>query len=261
MPAAIDDAPSPDEIPDLDPDRSALFLDFDGTLVDLAETPDGVTIPGDLTGLLTQLHSLLSGRVALVSGRPIKDLDTFLPGFPGPVAGGHGAEMRVNGTTERHPFAGSDGFADLLSRTTEIAENNPGTLLEEKPTGVVLHYRRNPADKPALEDALHAILADHDILELHHAKMALEIKPASVGKGSATQTLLAEFSAAHGVFIGDDATDEPGMETVQSNGGFGIKVGDGPTVARHRLPHPTATRALLQRWERTLTDTRAPATP
>ncbi|MFQ6549954.1 trehalose-phosphatase [Aestuariibius sp. 2305UL40-4] len=258
MPAAINDAPNSDEIPDLDPDRSALFLDFDGTLVDLVDTPDGVSVPPDLSGLLDRLHAALSGRLALVSGRPIKDLDSFLPGFPGPVVGGHGAEIRVNGSTERHPFAGSDAFTDIRIRATRIAEDHPGTLLEEKATGFGVHYRRNPADQPALEQALQAIIADHDDLELHQAKMALEIKPASVNKGAATRTLMDHFSARHGIFMGDDASDEAGIEEVQSNGGFGIKIGDAPTVARHRLPDPVASRALLKRWHITLSGAETP---
>ncbi|MFQ6551423.1 trehalose-phosphatase [Aestuariibius insulae] len=234
--------------PSLDLKTASVFLDFDGTLVDLADTPDGVSVPDDLPALLQDLYNALSGRLALVSGRKISDLETFLPTFPGPMAGGHGAETRIDGNYSAHPFSGSEGYDQMLASLEQIVSDHPGSLLEEKPTGAVVHYRQVPDKRETIGKALASIMERHKDLELHQAKMAFELKPSDVDKGEATLDLWKHLGGNIPVFMGDDASDEPAMDLVQKHGGFAIKVGDGDTIAHHRKPDPASIRALLRSW-------------
>ena len=231
--------------------RMAVFLDFDGTLVDIAETPDAISVPAPLEGVLAGLLDATSGATAIVTGRAVETIQERLPGFSGPVAGGHGADVLLpGGRHHRHPVTGSDALIALIARVEKAAEATPGFLAEVKPTGAVLHYRKVPDAGDEARAIMEALATTYPEFELHPAKMAWELRPHDVGKDIAVERLMsgAPFAGRLPVMVGDDATDEAAMEIALSLGGTAIKVGEGATVAPHRLPDPAAVRALLTRW-------------
>ena len=226
--------------------KTALFLDFDGTLAELAAQPEAVKITPDLVLILTQLSIQLGGALALVSGRPLKDLDGFLAPLQLPVAAEHGAQRRtVSG--ELICLAAPD-LRNITSRLTAVANEYSGLRLEIKSATVALHYRHAPELEPlCLEVMLEAVSATPG-LELLRGKCVIEIKPVGISKGSAIRSFMAEapFTGRLPLFAGDDLTDEAGFTAVQLLGGEGIKVGEGATFAHYRCPTPVAVRQWLQ---------------
>ncbi|MBM3603769.1 MAG: trehalose-phosphatase [Alphaproteobacteria bacterium] len=229
------------------PQDAALFLDFDGCLVEIAARPDAVVVSAALRDRLERLHVRLDGALALISGRDVADLRKHLVDFPGIVAGSHGSELspapgRIE-TLHEQPLD-----APLLHRAAhELAAPHPAILVEEKPHGVAMHYRNDPSLQDFVEDAMQRLAARHPQLVLQPAKMAIELRPGGVGKDTALARLMerAPFAGRVPVFAGDDTTDEPAMAEAQSRGGFAIKVGDGHTAAHHRLANPDALAAWL----------------
>lgn len=230
------------------PERAALFLDFDGTLVDIADRPDAVVVPPGLPGLLERLAARLDGALAIVSGRPLEQLDALLPA-PLALAGDHGATLR------RTP-GGAAEWPDLPSppaawrrRIEALAAQHPGALVEPKRHGFVLHYRLAPEAGPPGRALLEAMIAGNGDFALMPARMAWEVKPAAVSKATAVTGFMARppFAGRSPVFIGDDVTDEAGFSTVQELGGVGVKIGPGASVAWERLPSPAALLAELER--------------
>lgn len=224
----------------------ALFLDFDGTMVDIAPQPHAVHVPEPLLLVLEDLHDYLRGAVAVISGRPIAQIDEFLSPLQMAVAGVHGAERR-----------GADGQVHLLDThpldeveeaARALAAEHPGLLVENKRGSLALHYRQRPELEAlclrAMQDAVNASPG----VTLMRGKMVVEAKPGGASKGHAIESFLAEppFAGRTPVFIGDDFTDEVGFSTVQRLGGLGIKVGDGATVAWQRIPDPTTLRLELE---------------
>ncbi|MFN3273868.1 MAG: trehalose-phosphatase [Paracoccus sp. (in: a-proteobacteria)] len=224
------------------PDNAALFLDFDGCLVEIAHRPDAVVVTPALTDRLLRLHDRLDGALALISGRNVADLRGHMPGFPGIVAGSHGAEFsprpgRIDAAHEADFDVGA-----LHRAARDLAAPHPAVLVEDKPHGVAMHYRSDPALRGFVEETMARLAADNPGLALQPAKMAVELRPQGVGKNDALARMMtmAPFAGRVPVYAGDDTTDEPAMAEAQAQGGFAIKIGDGPTVARHRLPDPAA---------------------
>lgn len=237
--------PPASSVPDL-PANAALFLDFDGCLVEIAPRPDAVVIPPGLPERLARLHGRLGGAVALVSGRDIVDLRGFLPDFPGAFAGSHGAELSLDGQLIQKTH-GVDLDVDSLHRAAAAAvADSPAILVERKPHGVALHYRADPSLRPVVEEVMAQLADAHPDMVLQPAKMAVELRPSGTGKDGALDRLMAipPFAGRVPVYAGDDLTDEVAMAHAQAHGGFGIKIGEGETVARHRLSDPAA----LARW-------------
>lgn len=225
----------------------AVFLDFDGTLVDLAATPDAVVVAPGLIQVLASLADRLQGRLAIVSGRPIAQIDAMLAPLKLPVAGVHGAERRdYNGQLHIATAPSLEG-ALLILRALVMAHD--GLLLEEKRGALALHYRLAPGLRPQCEAAMAAALAAAPGTVLLHGKMVLELKPAATNKGSAVAEFLQEapFKGYKPVFVGDDTTDEAGIAYAQQLGGIGVKIGAGPSAAQARLVSPQALHALLAR--------------
>lgn len=224
----------------------ALFLDFDGTMVDLAPHPHAVHVPEPLIGVLRDLQDYLRGAVAVISGRPIAQIDDYLTPLRLPVAGVHGAERR-NAAGEMillntHPLDHVEEAA------RELAALYPALLVENKRGSLALHYRQAPELEETCVHVMQAAVAESPGVTLLRGKMVVEAKPGGASKGRAIEDFLAEppFAGRTPVFIGDDITDEVGFSTVQRLGGLGIKVGDGSTVAWRRLADPPALRRELE---------------
>jgi len=216
-----------------------LFLDLDGTLLDLAPTPTSVVIPDGLVDDLRRLRDRLGGAVAIVTGRPLEDVDRMLAPLRLPVAGNHGASARLpDGTTQTlAPVALLP--PDWLPRAQAACTPWPGTLVEPKPYSLALHYRLAPDRERDILD-LAAVLAaerpeDYEILKAHYA---YELRPRQASKGLALERLmeLAPFNGRVPVFIGDDVTDESGREAARRLGGIGLDVAPtfGGSAARVR---------------------------
>lgn len=220
----------------------ALFLDFDGTLVDIAPEPGAVVVPCGLVPTLSALQQYLGGAVAVVSGRPIREIDQYLGPLRLPVAGVHGAERRAaDGAVDllpTHPLDAVERAASIL------AARYPQLLVEHKDSSIAVHYRAAPELEQECLDAMQEAVERSPGLTLLRGKMVVEAKPGGATKGSAIEAFLREgpFAGRLPVFVGDDVTDEGGFAAVQRLGGLGVKVGEGPTVAWQRLPTPGALR-------------------
>ncbi len=225
----------------------ALFLDFDGTLVDIAARPESVVIPTGLVDTLARLKQRLDGAVAVVSGRPIAQIDRFLDPLVLCVAGVHGAERRrADGSLVRLPVQPLHAVEEAAAA---LARAEPRLQAEAKRGSLALHYRQAPELGPLCERTLAAAVARTPGFTLLRGKMVVEAKPAAASKGRAIEAFLREppFEGRTPVFIGDDVTDEAGFTAVQSLGGLGVKVGEGPTAARERLASPAQMRDEMER--------------
>ena len=214
---------------------AALFLDFDGTLVELAATPGAIRVPAELPGLLSLLARRLGGRVAIVSGRSIEDLDRHLGPSRLAVSGSHGLELRLADGTYI-PVETPEWLGPARLQIADFA-SSAGLLVEEKPSSLALHYRNAPEREGEVMALLSAI-AERRRLVVQRGKMVAELRPPGADKGDALRRLMAEpqFASARPLFVGDDLTDEDGFAAAASMGGGGILVGQArQTAARWRL--------------------------
>lgn len=208
--------------------EAALFLDFDGTLVEIAATPGAVRVPDFLPRLLQRLALRLNGALAVVSGRSLRDLDHFLP-VPISMAGDHGATLRP--VPDQPPEGPVLPYPppEWRDRAAALVAHHPGALIEDKDHGFVLHYRLTP-ELGAEAAALMAGLAAEQPLAftLLEARMAWELRPRGPSKATAVHALMARapFVGRVPVFIGDDVTDEEGMAAARSHGGHGWRLQD-----------------------------------
>jgi trehalose 6-phosphate phosphatase len=224
----------------------ALFLDFDGTLVDIAPRPEAVFVQPSLVTLLQALQQHLAGALAIVSGRPLAELDQLLAPLKAPTAGVHGAQRRgADGALHQVVLPMLDSLA---SEADALALSTPGVLVERKAGALALHYREAPQWQKVVEAWMREAVHRCPGVELLFGKQVVEAKPAGATKGRAIRDFLREppFTGRRPVFIGDDVTDESGFAEVQLVGGIGIKVGEGDTAAQHRLAGPAALRTWLQ---------------
>ncbi len=225
---------------------TALFLDFDGTLAELAPSPAEVRVAPDLVPTLWALAERLHGAMAVVTGRPIDQIDGFLSPLMLAVAGVHGAQRRIPG--EAVETLAAPPLDAVVAAAEALARQHPGLLVERKAVAMALHYRQAPELEGLcllkLAEAVEFVAG----LELIHGKMVVEVKPAGISKGHAIEHLMrqAPFTGRQPVFIGDDETDESGFDVVQRLGGYGIKMGEGSTIAHHRMADPASLRLWLQ---------------
>ena len=223
--------PSPDLI-----EGAALFLDFDGTLVELADTPDAIAVPAGLVPLLERLRRRLDGRLAIVSGRSLADLERHLPLHGIAFSGSHGLELQLADGT-RLPLSVPIGLDDVRVRVEAFAAAMPGLLVEEKPAGIALHYRLAPDEGPRA-DAFIAALAKERGMAVQRGAMVVELRPTGATKGDAIKAFMTEpeFAGARPLFMGDDLTDEHGFAAAAALGGAGILIGpERESAARYRL--------------------------
>ncbi len=233
----------------LKPRNLCIFLDFDGTLVELAATPDGIHVPSGLHGLLTRLHHRVEGRLFIVSGREVSTLKRFLPLYRGDMFGAHGAESWRDGRLERHRLVGSHVVTQVQDAARQAVGSIEGLTLETKDTGAVFHYRGAPQAEDAAHEAAGRIADAADGMALHASKMAFEIRPSDVSKADAvTQVMASQPGHIRPVVVGDDTTDEEAMAVANDRGGVSVRVGAGNTCAMHRLPDPAAVIAVLAHW-------------
>lgn len=224
----------------------ALFLDLDGTLIELAATPDSVVAPPGTAQRLEKVRDALAGALAIVSGRPIAELDRILHPFRSAAAGLHGLEWR-----------GADGIREATSFDSQVldparkalaafAAQRPGVLLEDKGASLALHFRRAPHQAKEASDVMESCEAAIPGVHLQRGKMVIELKPDHSGKGTVVQHLSESppFAGRLPVFVGDDLTDEDGFRAVNDLGGWSIKVGPGQTIARSIMPDVSA----VHRW-------------
>jgi trehalose 6-phosphate phosphatase len=227
----------------------ALFLDFDGTLVEIAAAPDLVRVAPELSHLLGAIADLLDGSLALVSGRPLDDLDRLLAPFSGAMAGQHGRERRrSDGSVLRSPVP--PALARAAPMLADFAERYPGVMLEDKGGTLALHYRQAPSLEAGCREHVRRVVeASGGALKSIDGKMVVELMPRTAGKGQAIAAFLAEppFKGRMPVFVGDDSGDEEGFVVVDRLGGIPVHVGVGPTAARHRLADVAEVLAWLTR--------------
>jgi trehalose 6-phosphate phosphatase len=225
----------------LDFDRWALFLDIDGTLIDLAATPDGIVVPPDLPGNLDAVSRKLGGALALVTGRALPYADRLFEPHRFPIAGLHGAERRTaDGTVER--VTTTTQFEALKARLAVDTAGWKGVLIEDKGAAVAAHYRQAPELQLELEELMEQAAAEAGSeFALQRGKMVIELRPARASKGEALRTFLSEppFVGRLPVAIGDDLTDEAMFKAANGLGGRSVRIGD---IA---LPDGSATQATM----------------
>ena len=249
---AMDSLPAPPRPP---LERTALFLDVDGTLVEIAPTPEAVIVPPDLVPLLRQVHAAMDGALAIVSGRTIAMLDRLLGPTGLPAAGVHGGEFRIDPdgvVTEATPPLPASLLDRAWTIINDLKRRWPGVRGEDKGPAFAFHYRLAPDAQPTLQAAIEALdLGDDWEVLAGHA--ILEIRSRGQSKGAAVRRLmtLPAFAGRRPLFVGDDRTDLDGIRAAAALGGAGIAVnGLQAEGARWALHDPQAVRT----WLRSLVD-------
>jgi trehalose 6-phosphate phosphatase len=213
-----------------DPANWALFIDFDGTLVDIAPTPDAVEVPPELPAVLAGARDALGGALAIVSGRRSADLDRFLTPFRGVFVAEHGIDCRLADGTRVAPPRLPHLPVAWMHRLRALARQHDGILIESKSHGVTVHYRLAPEAESVVHRTMEAMAAERrDDYALLAAKMAYEIRPRGATKGTAVAHLLemAPFAGRAPIYVGDDETDRDAFPVVEGrNGGAALWVPD-----------------------------------
>jgi trehalose 6-phosphate phosphatase len=221
-------------------DRAALFLDLDGTLAPIVATPEEVVPDPRRTAVLARAQAALGGRLAVVSGRTVEEVDRILESCCPHVAGIHGLDLRLK--TGRVAADPHPALEDATGVFAAVSNARFGVRVEPKPLSVALHYRQAPDAEPAITE-LAERLADATGLKLQRGRMVVELKTPGADKGDAVRRFMSQdaFAGAIPVFVGDDLTDEAGFAAALSLGGFGVLVGrERRTHAVGRLESPAA---------------------
>jgi trehalose 6-phosphate phosphatase len=260
LPMTQEMSPEDDEAPDAVPvpsslvphlSETAVLLDVDGTLLDLAPTPREVWVPPGLAKTLQRLHKRTNGALALVSGRSINDIDLIFAPDQFPAVGGHGAEMRIEADSELVAAHAPPMDKELKRRLAAIARLSPGILLEDKGYSLALHYRLAPHAEKAIYAAVSLIRADlpNAPIEVLPGKLVCEIKHSGFTKASGVMELMRHepFKGRRPFFIGDDVTDESVFAIMPDIDGLAFSVGrrargvaghfDAPSDVREFLAH------------------------
>ncbi|MFN4141753.1 MAG: trehalose-phosphatase [Aestuariivirga sp.] len=224
----------------------SLFLDFDGTLVDIAPRPQDVTVNSRLSRLMSSLVSRLEGRVAIVTGRPLEELRQLFKGPEFAVAGSHGAELSwMDGRIRRPTEARLDD--ELLAQVGSLEASHPGVIFERKPFGLALHYRLAPQAEHACRQLAQRLAEERGFI-IQNGKKVIELKAVPYHKGDAVDAMMREppMAGTFPVFVGDDETDEAAFLAARRHGGAGILVGPlRPTSANYHLADVGQTLAWL----------------
>lgn len=227
----------------------AIFTDFDGTLVDIAERPDQVQVSSGLTDQLDQATRDFDHAFAVITGREIADIDRFLAPLQLPVAGAHGSQRRrADGSMEELDQSLVHGAEQIARAVEPLLQAHPELLIEPKAGAVALHFRQAPDLGEMCRLAMEEALTAHPEFSLVPGKMVFEARPAGFDKGAALRAFMEEepFRGRIPIFIGDDRTDEDAFRAAQELGGIGIKLGAGETSARMRIADVASVHALLR---------------
>jgi trehalose 6-phosphate phosphatase len=240
-------------VPPVDLDGVALLLDVDGTLLDFAPTPREVFVPPTLREALRSLLERTEGALALVSGRPIEELDLLFAPLQLPAAGGHGAEIRVSPLGHISRAGAAPLGTEVKRRLATIAAIAPGIILEDKAFSLAIHYRLAPEQEETVRDAVLAICEDiGSAVEVLPGKYVLEVKSGGFDKGTAVRQLMAHppFRSRRPVFLGDDTTDEAAIGVMPEFDGVGVSVGRMMAGAQACFDTPQDVRTWLQELAR-----------
>ncbi len=233
------------------PQSCALFLDIDGTLLDLAAVPDGIVVPPALPAALDAVSQRLGGALGLVTGRALAYADGLFAPFRFPIAGLHGAELRrPDGSVARAETTAA--FEALKAELRKATENLDGVLVEDKGAAVAAHYRLAPERQAEVEPIMERLLSKAGPnWTLQRGKMVLEIRPANADKGHAVEAFLSmpPFTGRRPIAIGDDITDEAMFRIANRYGGHSVRVGPpSETAAALTLPSASAVRELIAQF-------------
>lgn len=228
----------------------ALFLDVDGTLLEIEREPGAVHVPARLCEILADLEEALDEALALVSGRSLQQLDQLFSPLRLSAAGLHGLERRNLRSEVVRAKLEPAALEAARARLSAFADRHEGVLLEDKGLTLALHYRNAPEQQSAAARAVgEAVAASHGALGLLEGKMVYELKPPGCDKGQAIAAFMREapFAGRQAVFAGDDVTDEAGFAIVNQLSGLSIRIGvdDRSSAARHGLDDVSAMQAWL----------------
>ncbi|WP_260926845.1 trehalose-phosphatase [Novosphingobium sp. 9] len=229
--AAVADLPPPPPL--TVSSETALFLDFDGTLVEIADHPDLVRVPEDLGARIEALSRRLEGRLAIITGRSIQALEALLGPLDVAIAGSHGGEFRETGTSAVVPLA-----EPLPARAVEglraFSEANGGLIVEAKPFGVAVHTRTHPHLLDQLIELTESLAAELGI-KTKRGKQVVELVMPGSDKGSAVDKFMSLplFAGTKPLFLGDDVTDEDAFKVMERHGGAGVLIGPPRATAAH----------------------------
>lgn len=231
----------------LHPHEVAIFLDFDGTLADIADDPAAVAVPRQTIDALARLEKVTGGAVAIVTGRPISEIDHFLSPLNLPIAGVHGLERRgADGSMSSVPTdeRALEGVAESLER---YRDRNEGIFIERKQGSIALHYRKRPELEAASKTAVHEAVNGNAGLHILNGKKVIEIKAGKATKADALKAFLKEppFNGRIPLFAGDDVTDEDAFLAIADDRGVSIKIGEGETAAAYRADSTESFRSWL----------------
>ena len=225
----------------------ALFLDFDGTLAGLQDNADTVSLLSGMDDVLVSCADRVGGALAVLSGRDLGDLSKRVPSGLWRF-GNHG--LRRAAPNEAPASTIAHAPADLVAALQILAKSHPGVQLEPKGPVLAVHYRAAPDVAHELGEALNRAIEPFADYSLQHGKMVYEAKPSAANKGACLTDAMssAPFNGRRPVMIGDDTTDEDAFSAAQSLGGLAVKVGEGPSVAHHRLASVADVHALLREF-------------
>lgn len=227
--------------------RTALFLDFDGTLVDIVARPDAVAVTEATRTAIATIAEYTDGALAIVTGRDIATIDAFVAPLRLPIAGVHGFTRRDAMGKVQMPEIDGELLDKLKEGLNLLCGEHEGLLLEEKAGSVALHFRARPELEDACIAAMERIVDGAGGFRVSRGKMVVEARPEGANKGAAVTAFMSEapFAGRVPLFAGDDVTDEDAFETVNAVGGISIKVGEGVTAAAFRAPTTAAFVAWL----------------
>jgi len=231
--------------PPLDVSATALFLDLDGTLAPIEARPDHVVADAGRTALIKAAAQRMGGRLAIVSGRSLADLDRILEGAVPAAAAIHGLVRRTaaGGVLSRPPHPGLNTARVMLDRLAD----RPGILLEDKALGLAVHFRKAPEREAEVTELCRRVAATTGLV-LQLGSMVAELRTPGADKGASVRAFMVEapFAGATPVFVGDDLTDEDGFAAAAELGGYGVLVGEPrKSAARYRLADVDAVLAWL----------------
>jgi len=246
--------PPPPSTLRLDLDHTAIFLDVDGTLLDIAPTPLEVRVPQHLSLALERLSARMGGAIAFITGRPVAEIDRIFHPLRMPAAGGHGAEIRLTPKDNIHRSRIATLDDELREDLTRIGELDSGIIVEDKGFSLAIHYRQAPQfGREVMEHIVHICRSERcESLEVLPGKLVVEIKPSGYDKGTGLRELMSNppFAGRRPIFIGDDVTDNAAFAVLPDFNGIGISVGGPVPGASYNFDHPQDVRLWLERLSR-----------